>query len=144
MKQHRLLTELSAIEQQLAQLLKGPSGFTVEQSPSATWSPPIDIYETPASFVLTAELPGVKSSEIDIKVTEGTLLLRGERRWDRDVRGENFHRLESSYGKFERSFTLSEHIDAEKISAELQHGILKVILPKRADAGRVIEITTEE
>lgn len=144
MKQHRLLSELSAIEQQLAQLLKGPSVFTVEQSPSATWSPPIDIYETPTNFVLTAEVPGVKNSEIDIKVSDGNLLLRGERRWERDVRGENFHRLESSYGKFERTFSLSEQIDAEKISAELRNGILKVVLPKRAEAGRLIEITTED
>ena len=143
MKQHRLLNELLAIEQQLTQLAKGPRVFSIEQSGTGTWSPPVDIFETSTSFVLTAELPGVQSSEIDIKVVEGALILRGERRWERDAPGEKFHRLESSYGKFERSFSLSERIDAENISAELRRGVLKVVLPKRAEAGRQIEINTE-
>jgi HSP20 family protein len=142
-KQHRLLSELSAIEQQLMQLVKGPNLFTVDQHRPAAWSPAVDIYETAASFVLTAEVPGVKSSEIDIKVVDHNLILRGERRWERDVHGENVHRLENSYGKFERSFTLSETIDAEKISAQLQRGVLRVELPKREQAGRQIQIQME-
>lgn len=145
-KQHRLLSDLAAIEHQLTQMAKGPNLFSVDQPRSATWSPAVDIYETPASFVLTAEVPGVKSAEIDIKVVDGTLILRGQRRWERDAPGENFHRLESSYGKFERTFTLSETIDDEHISAELQRGVLKVVLPKRPrseDAGRQIQIRTE-
>jgi len=143
MKQHRLLSDLAALEQQLTQMVKGVSGFSVEQ-PHATWSPPVDIYETPASFVLTAEVPGVSLAELDVKVSDDTLILRGERRWERDVQGENFHRLESAYGKFERTFKLSQRIDAEHITAELQRGLLKVVLPKRAEKGaRQVEITTE-
>jgi HSP20 family protein len=143
MKQHRLLNELAAIEQQLTQLMRGPNVFTVEQS-NLAWSPAVDIYETPTSFVLTAEVPGVKSSEIDIKVIDGNLILRGERRWERDEHGEHFHRIESSYGKFERSFSLSERIDADQITAELEHGVLRVVLPKRGErAGQEIEIKTE-
>src|SRR5262245_6842785 len=143
MNQHRLLQDLSAIEHQLMQVVKGPNLFTVDQPRSAVWTPAVDIYETPVSFVLSAELPGVKSSEIEIKVIDNNLVLRGERHWERDVPGENVHRLENSYGKFERTFTLSETIDSEKISAELQNGVLKVILPKREKAGRQIEIRTE-
>ncbi|MFN0086685.1 MAG: Hsp20/alpha crystallin family protein [Blastocatellia bacterium] len=143
MKRHRLLSELAAIDQQLTQMVSGPRVFSMEQPGTGTWSPPVDIYETPVSFVLTAEVPGVQSGEIDIKVIDGNLILRGERRWEREDTGENFHRLESSYGKFERSFSLSERIDAENISAELRRGILTVILPKRADAGRKIDINTE-
>jgi HSP20 family protein len=143
MKHHRLLNDLAAIEQQLSQMLKGSSVFSVEQA-HATWSPPVDIYETPTSFVLTAEAPGVSLAELDVRVVDNTLILRGERRWGRDVQGENFHRLESSYGKFERSFTLSQRIDADQITAELQNGVLKVTLPKRAEpGGRQIEIATE-
>jgi HSP20 family protein len=143
MKHHRLLNDLATIEQQLSQMLKGSSVFSVEQG-HATWSPAVDIYETPTSFVLTAEVPGVSLTELDVRVADNTLILRGERRWERDVQGENFHRLESSYGKFERSFTLSERIEAGQITAELQSGVLKVVLPKRAEAGgRQIEITTE-
>jgi len=143
MKHHRLLSELAAIEQQLTQLVRGPGVFTVEQS-NATWSPAVDIYETPSSFVLMAEVPGVKSTGIDIKVVDGNLILRGERRWERDFQGEHFHRLESSYGKFERTFSLSERIDSERISASLDQGVLKVILPKRAEPdGKQIEIKAE-
>ncbi len=143
-KQHRLLSDLAALEQQLTQLAQGTSLYSVEQ-PHGAWSPPVDIYETQAGFVLTAEVPGVQSSEIDIKVVEGTLILRGERRWERDLPGENIHRLESSYGKFERTFNLSEQIDAANVSAEIERGILKVILPKRAESGsKQIEITMED
>ncbi len=142
-KQHRLLSDLAAIEQQLTQMVKGSGVFSVEQA-HAMWSPPVDIYETPASFVLTAEVPGVKSSEVDVRVADDTLILRGERRWEREVQGENFHRLESAYGKFERSFRLSDRIDGAQIRAELQSGVLKVVLPKRAEkGGRQLEIATE-
>jgi len=143
MKHHRLLSELAALEQQLTQMVKGESGFSVEQA-AGVWSPSVDIYETPASFVLTAEVPGVSLAELDVKVVDDTLILRGERRWERDVQGENFHRLESAYGKFERTFKLSQQIDADQITAELQRGLLKVVLPKRAEkSARQIEITTE-
>ncbi|HKX27374.1 MAG TPA: Hsp20/alpha crystallin family protein [Blastocatellia bacterium] len=142
-KQHRLLSELASIEQQLTELVRGSNVFTIEQ-PNSTWSPAVDIYETPTSFVLTAEIPGVKNSEIDVKVIDGNLILRGERRWERDVQGEHFHRLESSYGKFERSFSLSEQIDAEYVAAELDKGVLKVILPKRGErVDQEIQIKTE-
>lgn len=141
-KQHRLLSDLAALEQQLMQLAHG-ANYSVEQ-PNGVWSPPVDIYETPTGFVLTAELPGVRSSEVDIKVVDGTLILRGERHWTRDVPGENIHRLESSYGKFERTFNLSERIDADNISAELDRGVLKVMLPKRSERNKQIEITTED
>jgi HSP20 family protein len=141
-KQHRLLSDLASLEQQLMQLAHG-ANYSVEQ-PNGVWSPPVDIYETPTGFVLTAELPGVRSSEVDIKVVDGTLILRGERHWTRDVPGENIHRLESSYGKFERTFNLSERIDADNISAELDRGVLKVMLPKRSERNKQIEITTED
>lgn len=141
-RQHRLLNELAALEQQLTQLIRDSGVYSVEQA-SATWSPAVDIYETPVSYVLTAEVPGVKSSDIDIKVIDGTLVLRGERRWEGDTRGEHFHRLESSYGKFERTFSLSEQIDAEHIVAELERGVLKLVLPKRAAHSKQIQISTD-
>ena len=140
MKHYRLLNDLAALEQQLTQMVKGANGFSVEH-PAGAWSPSVDIYETPTSFVLTAEAPGVLIEDIDVKVVDDTLILRGERRWERDVQGENFHRLESAYGKFERAFKLSQEIDAGRITAELRRGLLKVVLPKRP--GRRIEIATE-
>ena len=101
-KQHRLLNDLAAIEQQLSKLFEGSLQINAGEQVRGTWSPPVDIYETPSSFVLTAEVPGVNSSEIDIKVVDRNLILRGERRWESDAQGEHFHRLESVYGKFEQ------------------------------------------
>lgn len=129
-KQHHLLSDLTAIEQQLAQLLRGPHLYSVEPN-SGTWSPPVDVYETQTGFVLTAEIPGVSLADLELKVIENELILKGERPWSRDPHGENIHRLENSYGKFERTFTLSERIDADNIAAELDRGVLKVTLPKR-------------
>ncbi len=137
---HRLLNDLAALEQQLTRMVKASSGFSVEHG-RATWSPPVDIYETPVSFVLIAEAPGVSLGELDVKVVDDTLILRGARRWEREALGENFHRLESAYGKFERTFKLSQEIDADRITAELQRGLLKVVLPKRPV--KRIEIATE-
>ncbi len=141
-RQHRLLNDLAAIEQQLNQLFE--VSIHHKESGRGTWSPAVDIYETPESFVLTAEVPGVKSSAIEIKVVDHNLILRGERRWERDAHKEHFHRLESAYGKFERVFTLSAQIEIDRISAELEQGVLTVVLPKRTtQLSRQIEVTTE-
>jgi HSP20 family protein len=144
MRQHRLLSDLAAIERQLVQLAQGPNLFSNEQQARGAWSPAVDIYETAASFVLTAELPGVQSSDVDVKVVDGVLVLRGERSWENEVKGEHFHRVESSYGKFERSFSLSEQIDAERITAELARGVLKLVLPKKdgREAAKQIKVET--
>ena len=145
---HHLLHDLATIEQQLTQLVRGQSLLPSPPAQGATWTPPVDIYETAESFVLTAELPGVESSAIDIRVIGETLVLRGERRWDREshrsAQEEHFLRLESAYGKFERSFRLSQEIDSGQITADLDRGVLKVILPKRTpvppSGGREIRI----
>jgi len=145
---HHLLHDLATIEQQITQLVRGQSLSPSAPSQGATWTPPVDIYETAESFVLTAELPGVESSAIDIRVIGETLVLRGERRWDKDAhrsaQEEHFLRLESAYGKFERSFRLSQEIDSGLITADLDRGVLKVILPKRPpvppSGGREIRI----
>ena len=142
MRQHHLLSDLAAIEQQLTQMAKGPNLFSPEATTAnSTWSPAVDIYETPASFVLTAEVPGVQQSGIDVKVVADTLILRGERRWTGE--GEQFHRLESSYGKFERQFGLSESIDVDQITAELQRGVLRLVLPKHSAAEPTREIKVD-
>ena len=133
------LNDLAAIELQLAQLAEGPS--LLPERGSGNWSPAVDIYETENDFVLTAEAPGLKSEEIDIQVIDRQLILRGERRWESEAHAEHFHRIESAYGKFERTFNLSEGIDVERITAELADGILRVVLPKRtAAAGKQIEV----
>ena len=129
----RLLNDLAAIELQLDKITSAPN--LMPDRGHGNWSPAVDIYETAKDFVLTAEAPGLKSEEIDIQVIDRQLILRGERRWESEAHAEHFHRIESAYGKFERTFNLSEGIDVEHITAELADGILRVVLPKRTAAG---------
>lgn len=144
-RQNVFFSDLTALEQQINQLFEGTR--LTDQPSHNSWSPAVDIYETASNFVLTAEVPGVSSDGIDVKVVDHQLTLRGERRWDREgapeAGGEQFHRLESAYGKFERSFNLSERIDVAGISASLERGVLTVKLPKRTPKVQMIKVETE-
>jgi HSP20 family protein len=108
-------------------------GDQQEVSPR-TWIPPVDIYETGDSLVLKAELPGINPEDVEIRVEDSTLYLKGERKFEKEVREENLHRVERSYGTFTRSFALPSTIDAEKVKAEYENGILTLTLPKREEA----------
>jgi HSP20 family protein len=101
---------------------------------AATWTPAVDIYETPDRIVLKAELPGMTTAEIDIQIQDNVLLLKGERRLARDVQEENYLRIERAYGPFQRSFTLPASVQQETIRASFQDGVLEVVMPK-ADEG---------
>ncbi len=100
---------------------------------SAIWSPAVDIYETDDEVVVKAELPEVNQKDIDIQIENNTITLRGERRFNKETKKENFHRIERAYGTFSRSFTLPGTIDQEKISADYKDGILKISMPKRQE-----------
>lgn len=95
-----------------------------------TWSPAIDIYETPEELIIKAELPGIDISDIDIEIKDNTLFLKGERRFEKRVTEENYHRMEMSYGPFQRSFTLPNIVQHTQTKAKLKDGILEIILPK--------------
>lgn len=99
-----------------------------------TWVPPVDINETEDNLVLKAELPGIKPDDVEIRVEDNTLYLKGERKFEREVKEENLHRVERSYGTFSRSFSLPSSVDPEKIKAEYQNGILTLTMPKREEA----------
>ena len=99
-----------------------------------TWAPPVDIYETADSIVLKAELPGVDPKDVEVKVEDNSLFLKGERRFEKEVKNENYHRVERSYGSFARSFSLPNSIEAEKVKAEYKDGLLTLTLPKREEA----------
>jgi HSP20 family protein len=98
---------------------------------SSSWTPAVDIYETEHEIVLSAEVPGIDEKDIEIKLEDNTLTLRGERKFEKETQEENFHRIERAYGSFYRSFSLPHYVDQEKIKAEHEHGILKVVLPKK-------------
>jgi len=84
--------------------------------------------------VLKAELPGIDSKDVDIRLENNVLTLRGERKFDEEVKRDNYHRVERAYGTFTRSFTLPTVVDQEKIKAEYKDGVLRVTLPKREEA----------
>ncbi|HSE37617.1 MAG TPA: Hsp20/alpha crystallin family protein [Blastocatellia bacterium] len=108
--------------------------FVEETLPLTSWVPACDIYETEKEIVLKAELPGLKKEEVFVSIENSVLTIRGERKFSEEIKRENFHRVERSYGEFLRSFTLPTFIDATKILAEFKDGLLMVTLPKREEA----------
>jgi HSP20 family protein len=111
----------------------GRSG-SPEDWAAGSWSPSVDIYEQNGNIVLNAELPGVDAKDVDVRVENNVLTLRGERRLEGDVKRESYHRIERVYGSFSRSFTLPSVVDADKIKAEFKDGVLRMVLPKRDEA----------
>lgn len=98
------------------------------------WSPAVDIYEQNGNIVLKAELPGVDDKDVEVKVENNVLTLRGERKLEGEVKRENYHRIERAYGGFTRAFTLPSVVDTEKIKADFKDGVLRMTLPKKEEA----------
>jgi HSP20 family protein len=96
----------------------------------ADWVPTVDISEDDKEYVIKAEIPAVDKKDVKISVEEGVLTIQGERKQEKEEKGKKFHRVESSYGSFFRSFTLPENIAEEKLRAEFKDGVLLVHLPK--------------
>jgi HSP20 family protein len=104
-------------------------------SAADTWVPPVDIYQTgDQELVLSAELPDMSRENIDITVENFVLTIKGEKKGAGEVKEEQFHHVERRYGKFSRSFTLPQTVDAGKVSAEYKNGVLTVRLPLREEA----------
>ena len=101
---------------------------------ASTWAPAVDIYETPESIVMKADLPGLSREDIGIEIRDATLILKGERRFAKEVEQENYLRIERAYGTFQRSFTLPATIQQDKIRAIFHDGVLELRLPKAEEA----------
>ena len=99
-----------------------------------SWAPPVDIYETEDAIVLKAELPGIDPQDVEVRVEDNTLYLKGERNFEKEVKEQNYHRIERSYGSFARSFSLPNSISADKVKAEYKDGLLTLTMPKREEA----------
>jgi HSP20 family protein len=98
------------------------------------WSPAVDILETEDALTLKADLPDVKIEDIDIRVENGTMTLRGSRKFERDENVKGYHRIERSYGDFVRSFALPPTVETDKVGAEYKNGVLTITLPKKETA----------
>jgi len=102
---------------------------------SGIWVPPVDIYQNGEhELVLKAELPDMTRDEIDITVENGTLTIKGEKKFSTDVKEEQFHRIERRYGSFSRTFTLPQTVDTSKVAADYRNGVLTIRLPQREEA----------
>lgn len=101
---------------------------------NVAWSPVVDVHEDKDAYYVTAELPGLKQKDIDIKVEDDTLTIKGERKFEDEQKKDNYHRIERFYGSFQRSFTLPRGIDAGKIKASYKDGVLKLDIPKKEES----------
>lgn len=129
------LKELRAMQEQMTRLLdmawnREPG----EEMKEGIWQPPVDIFEDKDEVVIKVELPGIDQKDIDIKIEDNTLTIRGERKHDDSVKKENYHRIERFYGSFQRSFALPQNINQNGIKATCEKGVLSVILPKAEEA----------
>jgi HSP20 family protein len=113
-----------------------------EKSALAEWSPRINVSETEKEIQVTAELPGIEEKDVEVTLDNGVLLIKGEKKAEKEEKNKNYHRVERSYGAFTRSFTLPQTVSGEEAQAEYNNGVLRVTLPKREEAkSRRIEIT---
>ena len=110
-----------------------PFGSSLLES-RETWIPSVDILEKDDSLIFRAELPGMTEKDINLKIEGNTLILRGERKMENEDSKSNYHRVESYYGSFARSFRLPDTVDFDKIKAEYKNGVLTITLPHKPEA----------
>ena len=101
---------------------------------TGSFVPPVDVYEDEQNLVLKLEVPGMNEEDLKVSLENNTLTVSGERKFEKEEKEENFHRIERRYGTFTRTFRLPNTVDAEKVDASYDKGVLKVTLAKRAEA----------
>jgi HSP20 family protein len=127
--------ELAAVQARLNRIFNEPYEQGDDTLTRADWVPAVDVYETEQhELVLKAELPGVKREDIDLKVENNVLTIRGERKRDQEVKQDAYQRVERTYGAFARSFTLPATVNPDAVKAEFKDGVLSVVLPAKEEA----------
>lgn len=127
--------ELTAMQDRMARLFGDTYLRDEDTGFRGNWTPAVDIFETEThDLVLKAELPGMTREDIEITVENGTLVMKGQKKFDEAVKEEHYRRIERSYGQFFRSFTLPNTVDTSQVAADYKNGILTVKLPFREDA----------
>jgi HSP20 family protein len=137
--------EITAMQDRMARLFGDVYLRDEDTGFRGSWAPAVDIYETEShDLVLKAELPGMTREDIEVTVENSTLVLKGTKKFDSDIKEENYRRIERTYGTFNRSFTLPNTVDATKVSADYKNGVLTVKLPFREEAKpRTINVDVE-
>ncbi len=124
----------SALLEQINRVFGDMGGRTGEESNLTPWAPAVDIYETEHELVVKADLPEVNPQDLDIRVENNILTIRGERKFENKVNEENYLRVERAYGSFSRSFSLANSVKSDAINADYQNGVLTLSIPKREEA----------
>jgi HSP20 family protein len=124
----------ATLQEQINRIFGEVMGRTGEESSLTPWAPAVDIYETEHELVVKADLPDVNPQELDIRVENNILTIRGERKFENKVREENYLRVERAYGSFSRSFSLANSVKSDAIKADYQNGVLTLSIPKREEA----------
>lgn len=129
------LRELRTMQDQMNRLLNLSWNHDLpsEDISEGLWQPAVDIYETADSIIIKAELPDVDQKDIEVRIEDATLILKGERKHEDEVKKENYHRIERYFGSFQRSFSLPTTIDQEKVTASCEKGVLTISLPKKEE-----------
>jgi HSP20 family protein len=125
---------VTTLQDQINRLFNDAFERTGDQSNLSAWAPAVDIYETEHELVVKADLPDVDPKDLDIRVENNILTIRGERKFEKKVNEENYLRVERAYGSFARSFTLANTVNTDAIKADYQNGVLTLTIPKREEA----------
>jgi HSP20 family protein len=126
---------LATLQDQVNRLFESPlAGRRAESSNLTAWAPAVDIYETENELVIKADLPDINEKDLDVRLENNMLTIRGERKFEQKVKEDNYLRIERTYGSFSRSFSLPTTVNTESIHAEYKNGVLTVQLPKRAES----------
>jgi HSP20 family protein len=128
------LRNLTAFQDQFNRMFESTLKANQDNSALTTWAPAVDIYETENELVLKADLPEVEEKDIDVRVENNMLTIRGERKFEKSLKEDNYLRVERTFGSFSRSFSLPNTVDTETIRAIYKNGVLTVELPKRAES----------
>jgi HSP20 family protein len=130
------LRELRGMQEQMNRLLNLSWNHDLagEDIKEGIWQPPVDIYETEENIIIKAELPDVDQKDIEVRIEDNTLILKGERKHVSEVKKENYHRIERYFGSFQRSFSLPANVQQDKVSATSDKGVLTITLPKKEES----------
>ena len=128
--------EFVTIQDRLNRLFRESQGTEgrEEALTTSTFAPPVDVYEDEHNITLKIEVPGIDEKDIDVRIENNTLTVHGERKFEKEEKEENYRRVERQYGSFTRTFALPTTVDAEKVEANYEKGVLKVKLAKKAEA----------
>ena len=124
----------STLQEQVNRLVNDVFERSSQESNLSTWAPAVDISETEHELVVKADLPGVDPKDLDIRVENNVLTIRGERKFEKKVNEDNYLRVERAYGSFTRSFSLANTVNSAAIKADYQNGVLSLSIPKREEA----------